>query len=248
MVFFTGSAPLTGKHINISPKGLPSSSFSILGPNLCAYIDATGSGCETISHVHENGRVTIMFCSFDKAPQIMRLFCTARVVEWDEPDFGSWLKRMGEKKVTAMRAVIILDVFKVQTSCGYAVPFLAMKPDPEDKSKQIPYLHDRDTLGHWGSKQIDAGTIDAYRAKNNSYSLDGLPGMRRARRDKGDMIWYSEIKARIRPRNCYWQMTAVAVLSALLTVLSLFMLDLMTVKAPEQWWDRKRISQILGGH
>jgi hypothetical protein len=113
MVFFTGSAPLTGKHVNISPKGLPASSFSILSPNLCAYIDATGSGVETISHVHENGRVTIMFCSFSAAPQIMRLFCTARVVEWDEPDFGSWLKRMGEKKVTAMRAVIILDVFKV---------------------------------------------------------------------------------------------------------------------------------------
>jgi hypothetical protein len=112
-IFFTGSAPLTGKHINISPKGLPSSSFSILGPNLCAYIDATGSGCETISHVHENGRVTIMFCSFDKAPQIMRLFCTARVVEFDEPDFGEWIKRMGEKRVTAMRAIIVLDVFKV---------------------------------------------------------------------------------------------------------------------------------------
>ena len=115
-IFFTGSAPLTGKHINISPKGLPSSSFSILKPNLCAYIDATGSGCETISHVHENGRVTIMFCSFDKAPQIMRLFCTARVVEFDEPDFGAWIKRMGEKRVTAMRAVIVLDVFKVRTT------------------------------------------------------------------------------------------------------------------------------------
>lgn len=115
-IFFTGSAPLTGKHINISPKGLPSSSFSILEPNLCAYIDATGSGCETISHVHENGRVTIMFCSFDKAPQIMRLFCMARVVEFDERDFGAWIKRMGEKRVTAMRAVIVLDVFKVRTT------------------------------------------------------------------------------------------------------------------------------------
>ena len=54
-----------------------------------------------------------MFCSFDKAPQIMRLFCTARVVEFDEPDFGEWIRRMGEKRVTAMRAVIVLDVFKV---------------------------------------------------------------------------------------------------------------------------------------
>ena len=112
-IFFTGSAPLTGKHINISPKGLPSSSFSVLSPNLCAYVDATGSGCETISHVRENGRVTVMFCSFEKAPMIMRLFCKGRVVEWDEPGFGGWVERMGEKRVTAMRAIVVLEVFKV---------------------------------------------------------------------------------------------------------------------------------------
>jgi hypothetical protein len=135
-VFFTGSAPLTGKHINISPKGLPSSSFSILTPNLCAYIDATGSGCETISHVHENGRVTIMFCSFDKAPQIMRLFCTGRVVEFDDPGFGGWIKRMGEKRVTAMRAVIVLDVFKVRLSLSLylttpsTLPYLSSSHPP----------------------------------------------------------------------------------------------------------------------
>ena len=43
----------------------------------------------------------------------MRLFCTGRVVEWDEPDFEGWLKRMGNKKLAGMRAVILLDVFKV---------------------------------------------------------------------------------------------------------------------------------------
>ena len=43
-VFFTASAPLVGKHINLSPKGLPASTFTIFDANHAAYIDATGSG------------------------------------------------------------------------------------------------------------------------------------------------------------------------------------------------------------
>jgi Pyridoxamine 5'-phosphate oxidase len=114
-VFFTASAPLHGRHINVSPKGLPSTSFSILDPNLCGYVDATGSGIETVSHIQENGRVTIMFCSFDSMPRIMRLFCTGRVIPWDHPDFDSWRERMGNKSFIGMRAVILLDVWKVTT-------------------------------------------------------------------------------------------------------------------------------------
>lgn len=112
-VFFVASAPLKGRHINVSPKGLPSSSFCILNPNLCAYVDATGSGIETVSHMQENGRCTVMFCSFDTSPRIMRFFCTGRVVAWNEPGFDGWLTRMGNKNLTGARAVIVLDVFKV---------------------------------------------------------------------------------------------------------------------------------------
>lgn len=98
----------------MSPKGLPSSSFSVLGPNLVAYIDATGSGCETIAHIYENGRVTIMFNSFDPSPRIMRLFCNGRVVEHDQPEFNDLLTRMGpDKKIEGARAIILLDVWKV---------------------------------------------------------------------------------------------------------------------------------------
>lgn len=112
-VFFTASAPTSGKHVNISPKGLPSSSLAILSPNQVAYVDATGSGNETISHIYENGRVTLMFCSFDAAPRILRFFCTGRVIEWDDKGFDSWLAKMGNKKILGARAVIVLDVFKV---------------------------------------------------------------------------------------------------------------------------------------
>lgn len=73
-VFFVASAPLRGRHVNLSAKGLPSSSLSILNPNQCAYVDATGSGIETVSHLQENGRCTVMFCSFETSPRIMRFF------------------------------------------------------------------------------------------------------------------------------------------------------------------------------
>lgn len=112
-VFFTASAPLAGQHVNISPKGLPSSTFTIFDESHAGYIDATGSGSETISHIYENGRVTIMFCSFGTSPRIMRLFCTGSVVEWDDPKFEETLKRMGKEKIDGARAVILLDVWKV---------------------------------------------------------------------------------------------------------------------------------------
>jgi Pyridoxamine 5'-phosphate oxidase len=112
-VFFTASAPLAGKHINVSPKGMTASTFHILSPTRVAYIDATGSGSETISHVYENGRVTVMFCSFGPNPRILRLFCSGRVVEWDQPEFERLLKTMAKAPVEGARAVIVLDVWKV---------------------------------------------------------------------------------------------------------------------------------------
>jgi hypothetical protein len=112
-VFFVASAPLRGRHVNLSPKGLPDSCLAILGSNQVAYVDSTGSGCETISHVRENGRVTVMFCSFDASPRILRLFCTGAIIEWNQPEFLGYSQRMGKPQTVGARAIIKLDVFKV---------------------------------------------------------------------------------------------------------------------------------------
>ncbi len=72
-IFFVSTAPLAADgHINLSPKGLDS--FRILNPREVAYLDLTGSGVETIAHLRENGRMTIMFCAFEGAPRIVRLY------------------------------------------------------------------------------------------------------------------------------------------------------------------------------
>ena len=78
-MFFVATAPLSADgHVNLSPKGLDS--FRVLGPTSVAYLDLTGSGVETIAHLRENGRLTVLFCAFDGRPRIVRLQGRGRVV------------------------------------------------------------------------------------------------------------------------------------------------------------------------
>ncbi|KAL8854347.1 MAG: hypothetical protein Q9221_000834 [Calogaya cf. arnoldii] len=203
-LFFTASAPLTGSHVNVSPKGLPSATFTIFSPNSAAYIDATGSGSETVSHVYENGRVTIMFCSFETSPRILRFFCWGKVVEWkDEARFEGMIAKMGKQRVAGARAVILLEVWKVQTSCGYGVPFLPT-PSIEDVKaietgeKKFLEMRDRESMGHWASKRMEKDELREYQTNNNAFSLDGLPGFRVAIRDSGKSVWWARMSAWVR--------------------------------------------------
>jgi hypothetical protein len=36
-------------------------------------------GAETIAHIRENGRVTVLFNAFDGPPRILRLYCTGEI-------------------------------------------------------------------------------------------------------------------------------------------------------------------------
>ncbi|PGH09713.1 hypothetical protein GX51_00393 [Blastomyces parvus] len=222
-VFFVASAPSAGAHINLSPKGLPAASLAVLHPNKVAYLDATGSGNESVSHLRENGRMTLMFCSFDAAPRIMRLFCRGSVVEYNEPPFHSLLAQMqlADRYVEGARAVIVLDVFKVQTSCGYGVPRLALTTDPATKAPK-PFLQDRDTMDHWALKKIAKNELHAWHLEWNSESLDGLPGLRVAMREAaaGNLLRTMWVDVRIwacRNRRAI-EMLGVMLVSVLTTV------------------------------
>lgn len=92
------------------------SAFSILGPNQVAYVDLTGSGAETISHLYENGRIVVMFNSFDSAPRILRFWCSGHVIEKTDPRFQPLLVKMSADRFSAVRAIILLDVWKVSRS------------------------------------------------------------------------------------------------------------------------------------
>src|SRR4051812_24583282 len=134
-LFFVGTAPETGR-VNLSPKGLDS--FRILNTRRVAYLDLTGSGNETAAHLLENTRITLMFCAFDGAPMILRLYgegytVLPKDVEWKElrPLFGPPIA--GERQIT------VIAISSVQTSCGFSVPFFS-------------YVADRTQLTEWAQK------------------------------------------------------------------------------------------------
>jgi predicted pyridoxine 5'-phosphate oxidase superfamily flavin-nucleotide-binding protein len=84
-VFFVATAPTSeAGHINCSPKGLDT--FRVLDEQTVAYLDLTGSGIETVAHLRENSRITLMFCAFSGRPDIIRLYGRGRVVTADAPD------------------------------------------------------------------------------------------------------------------------------------------------------------------
>lgn len=159
-VFFVGTAPtdLDG-HLNLSPKGYDS--FRVLGPRKVAYLDVTGSGVETIAHLRDNGRITLMFCAFSGPPTIVRFQGRGEVVVPDDPRFADLVDRFPVRP--GIRSVIRVDVERVSDSCGFAVPFMDL-------------VGPRDTLDRWAAKQGPEG-IAAYHRTRNAHSIDGLPGL-----------------------------------------------------------------------
>ncbi len=160
-MFFVASAPTgPGGHINCSPKGLDT--FRIVSPTRVAYLDFVGSGVETIAHLHENGRVVLMFCAFDGPPNIVRLHGRGVAVEPRDPEFAALRASFAEAK--GVRAVVRVDLTRISDSCGYGVPL-------------YQYEGERPQIGEWAERKGEAG-LEAYQREKNARSLDGLPGLR----------------------------------------------------------------------
>lgn len=157
-IFFVGSAPLSEEgHVNVSPKG--HDSLRILSPNRVAYLDLTGSGNETSAHIDENRRITIMFCAFEGAPNILRLYGTGTVVLPGTPEWGGLYPLF--TPLPGARQIIEIDVHLVQTSCGYSIPFMS-------------YTGERETLQRWSVQQGEAG-LKKYWHEKNRKTIDGMP-------------------------------------------------------------------------
>src|SRR5215470_1811968 len=123
-LFFHATAPNSGR-INLSPKGLDT--FRVLGNKRVGYLDLTGSECETAAHIAENGRLTMMFCSFEDKPLILRLYGRGRVVR---PRDAEWQDlRPHFPQLPGERQIILLDIESIMTTCGFAVPLFEYKGD-----------------------------------------------------------------------------------------------------------------------
>ena len=158
-VFFVATAPTDGGHVNLSPKGLDT--FTVLDPSKVAYLDLTGSGVETIAHLRENGRITIMFCAFDGKPNIVRLYGRGEALPTGEPEADALLRHFGP--YPGARSVIRVRLDRVSTSRGYGVPLLQ-------------YESERDQLLQFAERRGPDGLVE-YREEKNAVSIDGLPGL-----------------------------------------------------------------------
>lgn len=158
-LFFVATAPSgPGGHVNLSPKGLDS--FRVLDARTVAYLDLTGSGVETIAHLRDNGRITLMFCAFAGPPKIVRLYGRGEVVPAGDPAFAALAA--GFPRLPGARAVIRVHLERIADSCGYAVPL-------------YEYGGERRQLIDWAERK-GPQELATYRRDKNARSIDDLPG------------------------------------------------------------------------
>ncbi|MDA8128322.1 MAG: pyridoxamine 5'-phosphate oxidase family protein [Betaproteobacteria bacterium] len=155
-IFFTATGTAVGR-LNLSPKGMDS--LRVLSSRRVAYLDLTGSGNETAAHLAHDGRMTMMWCSFEADPLILRLYGHGRAVHRQDAEWDEFRRHF--PALPAERQIIVLDIESVQTSCGYAVPLYT-------------YRGERETLARWAEKKGVQGLVDYWREKNR-VSIDGLP-------------------------------------------------------------------------
>jgi len=159
-MFFVATAPmLADGHVNLSPKGYDS--FKILDDNTCLYADLGGSGIETLAHLKDNGRITIMFMAMEGKANIVRIYGTGEAISFDDPGFDELLAMFpGFDRV---RSIIKINVHKIMDSCGFGIPFYKF----EGERDQLLRSHRNKELEDWHE----------YRYDRNPVSLDGLEGL-----------------------------------------------------------------------
>ncbi|GGO83090.1 pyridoxamine 5'-phosphate oxidase family protein [Wenjunlia tyrosinilytica] len=165
-VFFVATAPLAADgHVNVSPKGR-SGSFLVLDELQVGYLDFGGSGAETIAHLRENGRVTLMWCAFTGPPKIVRVHGRGEPVFRDDPRFPELAARFGEAAdASDLRAVIVVSALRISDTCGYAVPFMDFR---EERT-----LHRE----HFARKGEEGFADYCEQKPHVGTSLDGLPAL-----------------------------------------------------------------------
>ena len=166
-VFFVATAPADSEtRINVSPRGLDT--FRVLDANRVAWLDLTGSGVETIAHLKADGfggeaggRITLMFCAFEGSPRIVRLYGRGKVRETDDDAYDELRPQFPD--LPGARAVIDVAVNRVSSSCGFGVPLME-------------FVGGREELVESARRKGEA-KMAAYRARKNTKSIDGLPGL-----------------------------------------------------------------------
>ena len=154
-LFFVATAAREGK-VNVSPKGMDT--LRVLDEQRLIWLNLTGSGNETAAHLLDSNRMTLMFCSFDRDPLILRLYGEAETLHPHNRDWPKLIEHFPH--YTGSRQIFDLRIEVVQTSCGFAVPL-------------FDFAGERNTLEAWANRKGDAG-IRQYWSEKNSINIDGM--------------------------------------------------------------------------
>jgi len=153
-IFFVATAPLEGR-INLSPKGMDS--LRVVNENRILWLNVTGSGNETAAHLLQNPRITLMMCSFEGAPNILRIYGKGKAIH---PKDAEWKNVVGLFPETpGTRQIFDIEVESAQTSCGMSIPY-------------FNYKGEREELNNWAKEKGEKG-IKQYWEDKNLTSIDG---------------------------------------------------------------------------
>ncbi len=154
-VFFVATAA-EGARINLSPKGMDC--FRVLSPTTAAWLDYGGSGNETNAHLAADGRITVMFCAFDRPALIYRLYGRAVAVLPQDEGWGALAAHFSIER--GVRQIFAMTVESAQSSCGWAVPEMMLKAE-------------RQTLRKYHAQDDPVERLALYQTRDRS--IDGLP-------------------------------------------------------------------------
>lgn len=164
-LFFVASAPLAADgHVNLSPKGR-TGTLSVFDEHTVGYLDFGGSHAETLAHLRENGRITLMWCAFTGPPKVLRVHGNGEAVFRDDPRWPALIARFPDGDGPGVRAIIVVAATRISDSCGFAVPYMDYR---DDRS-----LH----ADHFGRKTDEEFAAYCEGKEFNGTSVDGLPAL-----------------------------------------------------------------------
>ncbi len=157
-VFFVATAARDGR-VNLSPKGMDS--LRVLDNNRIVWLNLSGSGNETATHIRDISRMTLMFCAFEGRAMILRVYGTAEAIHPRHSDWQTFISLF--PALAGSRQIFDLRIDLVQTSCGTGVPLMRFAGS-RGETELLPFY-----------EKMGAEGVKEYWRKKNSVSIDGKP-------------------------------------------------------------------------
>lgn len=145
-LFFMASA--CGKEVNLAPKG--DDCFRFSDGKTMLILDYPGSSNRTGRDLEAGGEVTVLFCSFEEEPKVLRIFCRGSLVGKDSPVFAGLMQYFPDVSPAIVRQIFMLNIYAVETSCGLSVPVMRFEKTREKGVR------------HWAEKKESEGRLEDY--------------------------------------------------------------------------------------